>query len=157
MATNDISGPLGRMVTLIEALTDIGLVWPHDIMSRKDLRPLVVSEISGVDTMRAWWITGPPMQSRPMTSNPAAWIERTWTYQIHGIEGLVETGSSIETLRANALRISDAIDAEPDLNGTCHRTFPSTWSLPPENRSAWGGIGASYVVISKTVITLSTP
>lgn len=157
MASTDIPGPLGRMVTLVKAITDIGLVWPHDIVNRSDLRPMVVSEISGVPTMRAWWFTGPSMASRPLTSNPAQHIERQWVWQIHGIEGLSDTGSSLETLRAKALAVADAIDAEPDLNGTCHRTLPATWTVAPENRLAWLGIAASYVVISKTVVTLSNP
>ncbi len=156
MASNDITAPLARMKTLIEAIVDIGPVYDFDLFSRTDLAPLVVTRIAGEPTMRAWWFSGPTMLGRRMVSTSSGWLERTWRYTIYGIEGLTDDGISIAVLRANALAVADAIDVEHDLNGTCHRSAPSTFQVL-ENRSAWAGIGASFVQINKEIVTLSTP
>lgn len=156
MATTDITAPIARMKTLIEALPNIGLVYDYDLFSRTNLATYLVSKIGGNDTLRAWWISGPTMIGKPMVQTTAGYIERTWRYTIYGIEGLTEGGDSLLTLRANALAVSDAIDAEPDLNGSCHRTRPTSWVVN-ENRAAWAGIGASFAQLTKEVVTLSTP
>lgn len=156
MASNDITAPLARMKTLIEAITDIGPVYDFDLFSRTDLAPLVVTRIGGEPTMRAWWFSGPTMAGRRMVNTATGWLERTWRYTVYGIEGLTETGDSLVTLRANALAVADAIDVEHDLNGSCHRTGPSS-IVVLEHRAAWAGIGASFVQINKEIVTLSTP
>lgn len=156
MATADIPAPLARMVAIIEALPAIGFVHPYDLYSRKDLRPLIVSEISGQDVLRAWWFSGPTMVGKPMVQTAGGWCERTWLWTIYGVEGLTDDGSSLETVRANALAIVDALDADRDLAGSCHRTQPTRLTVL-ENRAAWSGIGASYVQLAKEVVTLSTP
>lgn len=156
MATTDIPGPLARMKAIIEAIPSIGLVHSFDLYSRKDLRPLIVSSIGGQDTLRAWWFSGPTMVGKPMVQTAGGWCERTWSWTIYGVEGLAEDGSSLETVRANALAVADALDTDRDLAGTCHRTQPTRFTVL-ENRAAWAGIGASYVQLAKEVVTLSTP
>lgn len=157
MASTDIAPAVARLKNRIETVTNIGVVWPHDIYSHNDLRSAIVSTILGTPTIRAWWITGPALQARNMVQRPGGMIERTWTYRIFGIEGLSPNGDSIVTLRANALAVCDAIDADPSLAGTVHRSQPCTWRQAPENRTAWAGIGASYIEIEKQTVTLSTP
>lgn len=156
MATTDISAPLARMKSLIEAIPNIGPVYAFDIFSRSDLAPLIVTNIQSTPTMRAWWFSGPTMLGKRMVSKTSGWLERTWQYSIYGIEGLSDSGDSIATIRANALAVADAIDIEHDLNGTCHRTAPCSFQVL-ENRAAWAGVGASFVQITKEVVTLSTP
>lgn len=157
MAVTDIAPVVTRLAALIDAVADSGLVWPHDIYSHKDLRPFVVSRIAGEDVLRAWWITGPTMRSQIAVQAPGGRMERTWSYTIHGVEGLTESGDSIVTLRANTLAVCDALDADPTLTGTVHRSEPCQIVQPPQNRSSWAGIATSYVAIVKNVVTLSTP
>lgn len=157
MAATDIAPVVARLVNRIQTVAGIGLVWDHDIYHRKDLRAAVVSSIAGADTLRAWWITGPSLDARIMVQRPGGQIERTWTYTIFGVEGLSDDGDSITVLRSNALAVCDAIDADPSLGSTVHRSEPCVWRTPPENRVAWAGIGASYMSFSKKVVTLSTP
>jgi hypothetical protein len=157
MASIDIAPVVAALKAKIESVADIGLVWPHDIFDSKDLRPMLVSSIDNTDTMRAWWITGPSLRARTVVARPGGAIDRTWSYTIYGIEGLRNGGASIETLRANGLAICDAIDADPGLAGSVHRSEPCNWRIAPENRAAWAGIGASFMAIEKTVVTLSSP
>lgn len=157
MASTDIPTVVDRLTALISSVPAIGLVWPHDIYSHRDVRPLVVSSIDGVDVLRCWWITGPLMRSQLAVQAPGGWVERTWTYTIHGIEGLTESGDSIVTLRAKTLAVCDAIDADPRLAGAAHRTEPCQIVQQPQNRTSWAGVATSYVELSKTVVTLSTP
>lgn len=157
MATTDIAPVVARLVNRIQTVPAIGLVWDHDIYSRTDLRSQVVGDIAGVPTFRAWCITGPTLEAQNMVQRPGGVIERTWIYTIYGVEGLTDDGDSIVTLRANALAVCDAIDADPMLGSTVHRSEPCVWRTPPENRTAWAGIGASYMSFSKKVVTLSTP
>lgn len=157
MATTDITPVVARIKNRIETVTGIGLVWGHDIYNRTDLRPMVVSVIDGTSRLRAWWITGPTLEARQMVQRPGGEIERTWAYTIFGVEGLTDAGDSVITLRTNALAVCDAIDADPMLGSTVHRSEPCVWRTAPENRTAWAGIGASYMSIVKKVVTLSTP
>lgn len=157
MATTDIAPVVARLKNRIQTVAAIGLVWDHDIYNRADLRSAVVSKISGVDVLRAWCITGPTLDARNMVQQPGGVIERTWTYTIYGIEGLSADGDSIATLRTNALAVCDAIDADPMLGSTVHRSDPCVWRQPPENRTAWAGIAVSYMSFAKKVVTLSTP
>lgn len=157
MATTDIAPVVARLVNRIQTVPAIGLVWDHDIYSRRDLRSMVVSKIAGVDVFRAWWITGPALDAQNMVQKPGGVIERTWLYTIFGVEGLTDDGDSIATLRSNALAVCDAIDADPMLGSTVHRSDPCVWRQPPENRVAWAGVGASYMSFAKKVVTLSTP
>ena len=157
MATTDIAPVVARLVNRIQTVANIGLVWDHDIYDRNDLRARVVSVVAGATVMRAWWITGPTMAGVNMVQRPGGVIERTWQYTIYGIEGLSADGASVVTLRTNALAVCDAIDADPMLGSTVHRSEPSSWNIAPENRVAWAGIAASFISINKKVVTLSTP
>jgi hypothetical protein len=155
MAAADVSAVTARIRNRIQSVTDVGLVWEHDLFARADLRSMLVSQIGGQPSLRAWWITGPTMTGRRMVTSPSGLLERTWVYRVCGVEGLDESGSSLLTLRNLAVLVSDAIDADPTLANTCHRSQPCNWSVPPENRAAFAGVGVSYVEISKTVVTLS--
>ena len=157
MATTDITSPLNRMAVLAGAVTNVGLVHKFDLYSRKDMTDLLVSRVAGVDTMRAWWFTGPTMVGRPMVQHAGGFIERTWRWTIHGVEGLSADGqTSLASVRSFALAIADAIDAEPDLSGACHRSQPASL-VSCENRAAWRGVGVSYAQLVKEVVTLTTP
>ncbi len=156
MAATDIDPVIARIANRIGTVPNIGLVHQFDPFDRDDLRPFVVSTIGGQPVMRAWWISGPTMTSRRMTQTSAGYLERTWTYTIRGVEGLTQDTGPQARLRSNALAITDAIDADRDLNGTCHRTDPCTWQIV-ENRPLWRGIAVVYAEIRKTVTTLSTP
>lgn len=157
VADTDISPVVARIVDRIRTVADVGQVHAFDIYNADDLVPMIVSRIAGENVMRAWWITGPSMNGRPMVQSTAQHIERTWTYQIHGIVGIEPDGSHITTLRTLALAISDAIDADRELNGTVHRAEPCRWVIAPENRTVVAGVGVGYVQIHKPVVTLSTP
>lgn len=157
MADTDISPVVARIKNRIETVPDVGRVHTFDIYSADDLQPLIVSRIDGEDVLRAWWITGPAMNSRPMVQSTAQHIERTWTYYVNGVVGVLPDGSHIETLRSLALAISDALDLDRDLNGTVHRAEPCRWVIAPENRTVVAGVGVGYVQIHKPVVTLSTP
>jgi len=156
MAATDITGPVARIEALISGLPSIGLVYGHDIFDRTDLQPRIVSNIGGTNRLRVWWVSGPTMVGRPMVQTSAGYIERTWRYTICGAEGLADDGSSIVTLRANALAVADALDADHDLAGSCHRSQPCRFETL-ENRVLWAGIAASFVQLSKEIVTLSTP
>jgi hypothetical protein len=158
MAAADVTAVLARIKNRIESVADVGLVYDFDPYSSSDLAPLIVSRIAGVPTLRAWWITGPSMTSRPLTADPAQYLERVWTYQVHGIVGVAEDGSHLNTLRVLSVAVTDAIDADRHLAGTAHRTDPCRWVTAPENRTLLNGeVGVGYVQIHKPVITVSTP
>lgn len=157
MADTDISPVVARIRNRILTVPNVGHVHTFDIYAADDLEPLLVSSIDGVPTMRAWWITGPSMNARPMVQSTAQHIERTWTYFVNGVVGVLPDGSHIETLRTLALAISDALDSDRDLNGTVHRADPCRWVIAPENRTVVAGVGVGYVQIHKPVVTLSTP
>ena len=155
MATTDIDPVVTALVARISAVADVGLVHPEDPFDRTDLRQFVVSTIDGVQTMRAWWVSGPSMVSTRATQSSAGHLERTWTYRIYGCNGMVGDDPQ-RVLRRLALAVTDSIDLDRDLGGTCHRTDPCRWQVL-ESRAAWAGIAASWVEITKTVTTLSTP
>lgn len=157
MADTDINPVIARIANRISTVTDVGLVHMVDIYSAEDLVPMIVSTIAGERVLRAWWITGPSMLGKNMVQHTAQHLERTWTYQIHGIVGVDADGAHISTLRTLALAVTDAIDADRDLNNTVHRAEPCRWVVAPENRTVVGGVGVGYVQIHKPVMTLSTP
>jgi len=157
MAAGDVSAVTARLKNRIQSVANVGLVWEHDVFSRRDLRAMIVSEIGGQPTMRAWWITGPTMTARKAVQLPGGMVERVWRYSVHGVHGLSDTGDSLLTLRNLAVLVADAIDLDETLAGSALRTSPCEWPVAPENRSAFAGVGASYVQLSKTVVTLSTP
>lgn len=161
---SDITPVLARIVNRVESVTNIGPVYESDIWAQEDLGDLVVTEISGTRTLRAWWVTGPalPEADRIIEITPLQ-QHRWWEYTIHGIEGLPEdvsgtTGAeaAMATLRANAEAVTNALDASVTLNNTCHRAWPCTWPVKPELRVPVIGI-VGYVEIRKRVLTLSTP
>lgn len=155
MGAADIDPVIARIANRIGTVTNIGLVHQADPFDRTDLRPFVVSNIAGTDTMRAWWISGPTMTGKRINAAAAGYIERTWQYTVYGVEGLTATtGQTV--LRRNALAVCDALDLDRDLGGTVHRADPCTWQTL-ENRPLWRGIACSFVEIRKSVTTLSTP
>jgi hypothetical protein len=156
VAATDIDPVVARLVALIGSVPSIGMVHPEDLMSRTDLRPFTVSTIDGVPTTRAWFVSGPSMTAERATQSTAGgYLRRSWTYTIYGLEGLTGPGPQ-QVLRRNALAVTDAIDADRTLGDTVHETLPCSWRLLT-NRFAWAGIAASWVEITKTVRTLSTP
>jgi hypothetical protein len=155
MASTDIDPVVAQLVARIRLVPAVGLVHSESLFDRRDLRDSVVSRIDGAGTLRAWWVSGPTMAARRMVQSSAGHLERRWTYTIYGCEGL--TGDSPQgTVRRLALAVTDSIDLDRDLAGTCHRTDPCQWRVL-ENRPAWRGIAAAWVEITKTVTTLSTP
>ena len=158
MATTDIAPPVARMATLIEAIDEIGNVYPYEFFRRKSDATIDAMhlKISGVHTLRFWWISGPTMTAQRAVSGDGT-MERSWEYTIHGAFGVTETGDSIELARTKALAVLDAIDAEHDLNGTCHRTNPGRFAVAPSHREILDGVGVTYVEIAKTVVSLSLP
>jgi hypothetical protein len=159
VSATDVTGPLARIVNRIESVVGIGLVHDHDIYDRDDLAELLQSSIDGEPTLRAWWIRGPQLvSSQRLTQIATGYLERQWSYTIVGVEGLSANGDSVRTLRANALALMDAIDADWSLNNTCHRTLGCTITEGPDNRVVGSaGIGVSYIEIVKPVVTISTP
>lgn len=156
MAASDINPVVARIVNRILTVPNIGVVAGNDLFDRDDLGRLVVSNIAGVDRLRAWWVSGPTMTGTRTTQSSGGHLLRSWSYQIYGVEGLVAADNPQQIMRANALAVTDAIDLDRDLGGTCHKTDPCSWQTF-ENRAAWRGIAAVYVQIRKTVHTLSTP
>lgn len=157
MADTDISPVVAAMVARIQSVPNVGQVHAFNLFNRTNIQPMLVSKIGGVDTLRAWWISGPSMTASAAVQRDAGELTRDWTYQVHGVVGVTEDGDSIATIRALGLAVTDALDASFSLDGTCHRTQPSVWQGSPENRSMIGGVGVSYVMVSKTVTTLSLP
>ncbi|CAB4136904.1 hypothetical protein UFOVP314_38 [uncultured Caudovirales phage] len=155
MATTDIDPVVAALVARIRSVPSTGLVYPESPFARDDMRPIMVSKIDGQSTLRAWWVSGPTMAGRRTTQASTGHLERRWTYTIYGCNGITDDTTQ-QTLRRLALAVTDAIDLDRDLSGTCHRTDPCSWRLL-ENRSAWAGVATSWVEISKTVTTLSTP
>lgn len=164
MSANDIDPVLARIVNRVQSVTNIGPVYSADIWAQDDLSDVVVTTIGGTPKLRAWWVTGPalPEADRIIEIAPQ-YLHRWWEYTIHGIEGMPEdvaAGDGAETLmatlRANALAVTDALDASVTLNNTCHRAWPCTWPVRPELRFPIIGL-VGYVEIRKRVLTLSTP
>lgn len=165
-----VSPVVARMVEIIGALPEIGLVFGHDPWDRNDINNVLVSEISARPTLRAWWVSGPTMaatyqgESEGMVSFDTSSI-RTWTYTVHGVEGLAPAwpddergpGGDLVTLRANAMAVTTALDADPLLADTCAGTEPCSWPAAPSHRTFAGLVAVSYIQIVKQVITLDTP
>ncbi len=170
MTDTVVSPVVAHMVDLIAGLPRIGLTFPHDPWDRNDIANVLVSEIDGRRTLRAWWVSGPVMSAtqediaagRDSFGNMP---QRTWTYTIHGVEGLAPAypddirgpGGDIVTLRANAIAVTDALDADVLLGGTVPATLPCSWPNQPAHRSFAGLVAVSYIAIVKSVITLGTP
>lgn len=152
---SDIVTPVvARIVNRILTVPNIGLVHPEDPFNRTDLQPLLVSSVGGVPTTRAWWVSGPSLDSGHATVHQGGYIERDWTYRIYGVDGMPDAGGSIATLRTLANAVSDALDVDRTLGGTCSRTRPCEWA-EPEIRQAV--VLVAWVCLTKTVTTLTTP
>jgi hypothetical protein len=157
MASNDIAPVIDRIAALVAQVPNIGLVWPHDIWHRTDIAERVVSDINATPTIRAWYVTGPTMQSAQAVQRVGGEIERTWTYQVHGLTGLDETGAALRTLISLGLAVTDRLDNDRTLANTAHRTMPCTWDEDPGLRLFPGEFAACYLTVTKRVITLTTP
>ena len=157
MSSLDIGPVVARLKTRIETVAAVGPVYSEDIYARDDLASMIVSNINGQDMLRAWWITGPTMSGQRTTQTSTGYIERHWTYWIHGIEGLRADGTTLQVLRDLAVLVADAIDSDLTLNNTCHRTGPCSWPVQPAFRTAADVIVTGYVEMMKPVVTLSTP
>lgn len=159
MSANDVGPVATALKAKIQAVPKVGPVYEHDIYQRDDLRDLIVSTIDSAPVLRAWWITGPRMSAERLTQTSSGYIEREWTWEIHGIDGIPvgDNGSVLVTHRARMLAVTDSIDADIPLGGAVHRSKPCEWRIPPEHRTTWLGIAIAYGVIEKTVITVSTP
>lgn len=157
-----------EFVSRIEAIEAIGLVHPFPLRDRKDIKELVVSEIDGYRTLRAWWIEGPNVEAEWLVQmGQAPWITRKWTYEIHGIEGLTPqdawdlrpTGGDIVTIRDNAVLVMDALDNGADLElglgyDVVFSSSPCQIRQRPFQTTFLDGVlGAAYVVIEKRIET----
>lgn len=153
----------------ISALPDIGLVFAHDPWDRNDIRNVVVSQIAGQSVLRAWWVSGPVMAAGYQGDAEGHSFDtsaiRTWTYTIHGVEGLAPAypgdtrgpGGDLVTLRTNGETITASLDADPLLDDTCAGTLPCSWPAAPAHRTFAGLVAVSYLQIVKQVVTLDTP
>lgn len=157
MSSADIAPVVARIVNRIQSVANVGLVHAHDIWARDDLRDDVVSTIAGVPTLRAWWVSGPTMTGQRLTQTTGGYQERRWTYVLHGVEGLDANADCIDTLRTQALAVSDALDLDVTLANTCHRTWPCEWTQRPELHSLIGIGAVALVQLTKQVLTISTP
>lgn len=169
--TDTIIAPVVAAITgHISSLPAIGLVFSHDPWDRNDIRNVVVSQIGGQRVLRAWWVSGPVMvggyqgDAEGFHSLDTSAI-RTWTYTIHGVEGLAPAypgdargpGGDLVTLRANGEAITLALDGDPLLGDSCAGTEPCSWPAEPVHRTFAGLVAVSYLQILKRVITLDTP
>lgn len=134
-----ISPIVDRIVEVISAVPDIGLVYPHDIWDRDDITDQLVSDIAGAKTMRAWWVAGPQIVSSAwFTFGPS--VSWTMAFDIYGVEGLAGaddsrgSGGDILTLRANAMALTKALDADTTLRSLALQTWPCTWPEMPEHK-----------------------
>jgi hypothetical protein len=158
MSSSDVTPVIARIKNRIETVSNVGPVYDHDIYARDDLADLIVSSISGTPTLRAWWISGPKMDAKLVEQRPAGYQHRWWTYTITGIDGIPAGHDGITTLRGLAVSVADALDADRQLNGTCHRTWPTTWPDGPSYRVIAGVHAAvAWVQLEKRALTLSTP
>lgn len=154
----------------ISSIPQVGMVFDHDPWDRNDIRNVLVSLIGGQSILRAWWVSGPVLASAH-EDTAAGMVSfgnlsvRTWTYTIHGVEGLAPAypgdtrgpGGDLVTLRANGEAITEAIDADMLLGGTCDGTEPCSWPAPPAHRTFAGLVAVSYLQIVKRVLTLDNP
>lgn len=155
-----LSAIVGELADRIGSISAIGLVWSHPFVDKSDLRNELVSQINGHPTLRSWWIDGPEMRAEAQGFTDYA--RREWTFTIHGLEGLSPAwlddnrgpGGDIVTLRDNASAVTDVLDADQTLAGTCAKAWPSNWPVRPEHRTFAGGVVVSYVQIQKRVTTL---
>ena len=157
MSSADVSPVVARIVNRIQTVANVGLVYAHDLWARDDLQPLLVSTIAGAPTLRAWWVSGPTMTAQRLTQTTGGYQERQWLYTLYGIEGLDAVGDCVVTLRDKALAVADALDLDPTLNSTCHRSWPCEWPQRPEFHSMLGVGGVALVQMTKQVLTISTP
>lgn len=161
--TDSIAEAIARMVELVEGIDAIGVVLDHNPRDRKDITEHITADIDGIRVMRAWWVQGPYMTSRWLTRMSPQHVDRTWIYEIHGIEGLTPAfpgdtrgpGEDLVTLRNNGVAVCDAIDADYDLSGSVFDAEPCQWRSPgPQHRTfgpAGGGFGAAHLIIEKRV------
>jgi hypothetical protein len=164
MPVDTVSPTVDQLVALVQSVADIGLVYPSNIRHRQDIAGLVVSSINGVDTLRAWWVQGPTTESRRLSKMGD--VEQTWIFELHGIEGLDDTGtgatpptrSDLERLRANAFAVCAAIDGDEDLREMAFRIWPCVWRRQPIHTTfgTSNRFGAAYVVLEKRLSTLQT-
>jgi len=158
------------IVDLIRSVPRIGIVFDHDPWDRNDIRNVLMSQIGGQSVLRAWWVSGPTMGAAQEDASAdrvsfGNMPMRTWTYTIHGVEGLAPAypgdtrgpGGDIVTLRANAVAITDALDEDVLLGGTAPAALPCVWPNQPAHRVFDARVVVSYIQIVKQVITLGTP
>lgn len=155
-----------RYVDLIGAIQSIGLVQAFNPFARTDISGLIVSEIDGIKVMRAWWVQGPTMEARFVTEVTPGHVARTWTWEIHGIEGVAPAwegdtrtaGQELNTLRDNAAAVTDALDADDiGMDGLVFRSWPCEWADEPahiEFGEPGNGFVCAYAVITKRVMTM---
>lgn len=164
---NEIVSPVvDRIVGRILTIPSIGVVRGFNPFARSDIADQVVAEIDGVRTLRCWWVQGPTMTAVFPTQMSPPFVHRTWTYEVHGIEGVApawdgdprEPGAELNTLRDNAALVTDVLDADDlDMGGLVHSTQPCKWSDEPLH-VAFGDSGdqfvVAYAVITKVVTTM---
>lgn len=149
---------VARIKADIETVPEIGLVHGFDIWERDDIQPRIVSNIAGVDTLRAWWVTGPAMEAEWHTNRGDGHLERTWTYRVHGMHGTDVDGSGVDALRDLGLQVTDALDRDDTFGDTVFRKpAPASWAQPPGLALFADSIWAAYMVIAVPVVTLTVP
>lgn len=163
MGLNDI---VERMAELISEVPGRGLVWKHDPWDRDDVANLVVSDIEGRPTLRAWWISGPTTESEWVEGGHPIYVARWWEFSIHGVEGLAPAfdgdsrgpGGDIVTLREHMEAVVAAIDGagiDLDIPASVFDSRPCAVPEEPEHRTFADVVTVSYVRITKRVLTVT--
>jgi hypothetical protein len=158
VAATDVPPIIARIVNRIETVAEVGLVYDHDLWDRDDIAPKIVTSIAGVDVVRAWWVTGPTLAGEHRTAQSAGYIERRWTYLVHGLADDPDgDGTGVNVLRNLGLEVTDALDADRTLGDTAFRTEPVMWTEAPGMALFLDSMWLAYVVLTLPVITLSRP
>jgi hypothetical protein len=159
MAATDIAPIADHMADLIGALPDMGRVFTYDLWHRDDLADVIVSDIGGTPTARAWWIVGPSLADPEYLTHaqPANAILRPWIWTVQCLEGLdAQNATSVSRLRTNLLAVMDALDADRNMGGSAHRVDPCRVTEAPQIR-LMGTWAFAYAELTKVIYTLSAP
>jgi hypothetical protein len=159
MAAGDVAPVVARIVADLLEVPGIGLVFDHDVWDRDDLAPLIVTNIAGANVVRCWWVTGPTLEATYRTNQGDGYLERRWTYTVHGIAGDPDgDGTGVNVLRGLGVAVTDALDRDPTFGETVFRKpTPAGWTTAPGMVLLADAMWVAYLVITVPVITLTRP